>query len=181
MATELSRSYLAVRGVKPPASSSIRSLYNEPDLRYAYEMNLSNAVTNNPERLARHLYASPAPWFDTLTRVRDGLLTAVGIKTSRKLTSDMMADSEDRISFFHIFHRQHDEIVFGQDSLHLDLRTSVLMLPADVNHPLRRLVVVTVVKCHNRFGKLYLALIAPFHRILVRSSLRHAATLGWPS
>ena len=43
-----------------------------------------------------------------------------------------------------------------------------------------RLTLSTVVHCHNRLGRVYLFVIAPFHRLIVRSGLRRAARLGWP-
>lgn len=32
---------------------------------------------------------------------------------------------------------------------------------------------------HNRFGRLYIVVIAPFHRLVVRSALARAAARGW--
>jgi len=37
------------------------------------------------------------------------------------------------------------------------------------------------VHCHNRLGRLYILVIAPFHRLVVQASLRRAAQIGWPS
>jgi Protein of unknown function (DUF2867) len=42
-------------------------------------------------------------------------------------------------------------------------------------------VVSTVVHCHNRLGRTYITLIAPFHRRVVEAGLRRAARLGWPT
>jgi Protein of unknown function (DUF2867) len=41
-------------------------------------------------------------------------------------------------------------------------------------------VVSTVVHCHNLLGRLYIFVIAPFHRLVVKAGLRRAALLGWP-
>jgi hypothetical protein len=41
-------------------------------------------------------------------------------------------------------------------------------------------VATTVVHCHNTLGRVYLAVIAPFHRRIVRSALQRAARRGWP-
>jgi hypothetical protein len=42
------------------------------------------------------------------------------------------------------------------------------------------LTVSTVVHCHNLPGRAYLLVIAPFHRMVVKASLRRAARVGWP-
>jgi hypothetical protein len=36
------------------------------------------------------------------------------------------------------------------------------------------------VQCHNLLGRVYLLVIAPFHRMVVRSTLHRAARAGWP-
>ena len=44
----------------------------------------------------------------------------------------------------------------------------------------RHLTLSTVVHCNNFLGRLYIFFIAPFHRLVVKSSLRSAARAGWP-
>ena len=65
---------------------------------------------------------------------------------------------------------------------HLDFRLSVLheTLPA-VDGSASQVVLSTVVHCHNRLGRLYILLIAPFHRAIVQATLRRAARTGWPT
>jgi hypothetical protein len=43
----------------------------------------------------------------------------------------------------------------------------------------KEVVLASVVHCHNRTGKLYITLIAPFHRLVVRAMLKRAAARGW--
>jgi hypothetical protein len=44
--------------------------------------------------------------------------------------------------------------------------------------PIRReLVVTTVVHCHNRLGRAYLAAIAPFHRTILRANLHRTVRM----
>jgi len=108
-------------------------------------------------------------------RVRRG----IRLKTAKRLRS-MNAEAEDRVDFFKIYSSSPTEVVLGEDDKHLDFRLSVLcsgQLSPEVG---RHLILSTVVHCHNRLGRVYLFLIAPFHRLIVRSSLRSAARLGWP-
>jgi hypothetical protein len=49
------------------------------------------------------------------------------------------------------------------------------------NGAARELVSTTVVHCHNMTGRAYLAVIKPFHHLIVRSNLRRTARLGWPT
>src|ERR1700730_3538521 len=64
------------------------------------------------------------------------------------------------------------ELVMGGDDRHLDFRVAVLLRTGAAAG--RELVVVTVVHCHNRLGRTYLAVIAPFHRTILRANLERA-------
>ena len=83
------------------------------------------------------------------------------------------AEGAARIDFFRLYEIAGDEAILGEDDRHLDFRVSVQRRSGDI-------VVTTVVRCHNRLGRLYLALITPFHRIVVRSMLQRAGQRGWP-
>ncbi|WP_415804234.1 DUF2867 domain-containing protein [Bordetella muralis] len=173
--------FLSVCRSDIPISSNIRSHYKKTDLRDAYSVLLPNSATDDPERLARHLHENPAPWFHTLLRIRDLLVAPLGIKTSRQFERDAKQQKRDHISFFLIFSCYRHEIVYGLDDVHLDFRASVLVVPPSADSPCRKLVAVTVVKCHNSLGRLYIRLIAPFHKLAVIGGLRQAAKIGWPA
>src|SRR5215467_5572368 len=67
------------------------------------------------------------------------------------------------------------EMVMGGDDRHLDFRVAVLVrMDAQGG---RELVVVTVVHCHNRLGRTYLAVIAPFHRTILRANLERTVRM----
>ena len=72
------------------------------------------------------------------------------------------------------------EIVVGEDDRHLDFRASFLVSPAGAPAGGAQLTASTVVHCHNLLGRTYLFISAPFHRLVVKASLRRAAELGWP-
>lgn len=86
-----------------------------------------------------------------------------------------------RIHLFKVYETGMHEILLGEDDKHLDFRVSVLHRTRTVAaQSASYLTVSTVVHCHNRLGRLYILLIAPFHRWVVQSSLRRAARVGWP-
>jgi hypothetical protein len=63
----------------------------------------------------------------------------------------------------------------GENDRHLDFRVAVLVR-TDAQGG-RELIVVTVVHCHNRLGRTYLAVIAPFHRTILRANLERTARM----
>jgi Protein of unknown function (DUF2867) len=70
------------------------------------------------------------------------------------------------------------ELILGEDDRHLDFRLS-LLLRARPDGSGDELVATTVVRCHNALGRMYLALIAQFHRLVVITNLSRASKKGW--
>ena len=102
------------------------------------------------------------------------MVAGFGLKTSSELRDDV---ATDRIDFFRVYDRRRHEIILGEDDRHLDFRLSVLVEESAL---CRRLVATTVVTFNHLGGRAYIAGIAPFHRLIVKSSLRRAERSGWP-
>lgn len=158
-----------------------RQRHQRADSADAYSIELPAGASTDPEILARFIFAHQAPWIRTLISVRDGLVGGLGLKSAKHLTSLGASSGAGRLSIFKIYSTSPTEVVLGEDDKHLDFRLSVLCSVPAPPRATRHLVLSTVVHCHNRLGRLYIFLIAPFHRLVVRSSLRSAARIGWPS
>ena len=171
----------SVTAVALPEAASIRTMYASTDLADAYAIRLPAHASSDPEQLARLILSNQAPWVGQLMRMRDAIVGRFGIKTAQQLQNAPDAAVGGRIYMFKIYAKTAHEVVLGEDDSHLDFRLSVLHEPATTaagSTP--RLIVSTVVHCHNRLGRAYIALIAPFHRTVVQSALRRAARSGWP-
>ena len=171
----------SVTAVALPEAASIRTTYASTDLADAYAIRLPAHASSDPEQLARLILSNQAPWVGQLMRMRDAIVGRLGIKTAQQLQNAPDAAMGGRIYMFKIYAKTAHEVVLGEDDSHLDFRLSVLHEPATTaagSTP--RLIVSTVVHCHNRLGRAYIALIAPFHRAVVQSALRRAARSGWP-
>lgn len=171
----------SVTSVSLPAESSITTLYPTIHLADAYSIALPSGASKDPEVLARFIFSQLPSWMIGLMRVRDTLVSAFGLKTAKQLKALGANDQQGRIGAFKLYSRGPSEIVMGEDDKHLDFRLSLLC--SNTPSPLleQRLTLSTVVHCHNRLGRLYIFLIAPFHRLVTRSSLSHAAKVGWPA
>jgi hypothetical protein len=156
-----------------PADSRVSTIYRQPFLADAYTLRLPAGTSDDPEQLARLMFSQQAPWVNRLMRLRDAVVSLFGLKT----TSELVNADDARIAFFKIYERRAHEIILGENDKHLDFRLSVLYREVD-GAP--QVVVSTVVHCHNLLGRNYIRLIAPFHRMVVRSDLRRAAQAGWP-
>lgn len=160
--------------------SQVSRQYPTTHLADAYAVRLPAHASTDPERLARFLLAQQAPWVGVLMRVRDAIVARLGLKTAAQLEA-ATGPGTRRIGIFKIYQTGPQEILLGEDDKHLDFRISVLLRTETVEgRPQRTLTASTVVHCHNRVGRLYILLIAPFHRLVVQSMLRRAVQAGWP-
>lgn len=176
MSTQLQR----VTPVSLPQESGIANIYPSPNLADAYTIELPSGALVNPELLARFIFSQQARWVSSLMAVRDAVVGRFGLKTAKQLTS-LGAESETgRVGIFKIYGTSPSEVVLGEDDKHLDFRISVLCSGSPSPGGKRHLTLSTVVRCHNRMGRLYILVIAPFHRLIIQSSLRRAARIGWP-
>lgn len=166
--------------VSIPSESAIANAYASVNLADAYSIELPTGASTNPELLARFIFANQAPWIGNLMAVRDAIVTGFGLKTAKHLASLEEGSRTGRLGIFKIYSTSPTEVVLGEDDKHLDFRLSVLCSGPSSPGAKRRLILSTVVHCNNRLGRFYIALIAPFHRLVVQSNLRSAARTGWP-
>lgn len=171
----------SVTAVPVPAASRIAGFYARTDLIDAYAVTLPEHASRDPETLARFVFSRLPPWALALMAVRDALVAGFGLKTSRQLRPVTPRQQSERVGLFRIYTRETTEIVLGEDDRHLDFRLSLLCTEPTAQSPQRQLVLSTAVHCHNRLGRVYITLIAPFHRRIVRACLRQAARGGWPA
>ena len=166
------------RAVSLPEESCIAALYGRPSLADAYAIDLPPGTTHDPELLARFIFAHRPRWVATLMDVRDTCVSMFGLKTARALRASDV--HRQRIGLFKLYEVRPLEVLMGEDDRHLDFRASVLYRASPGSDSAASVVLSTVVQCHNRLGRTYLRIIAPFHRLVVQSFLRRAAAMGWP-
>jgi Protein of unknown function (DUF2867) len=107
----------------------------------------------------------PPRWVDVLLRLRNILVSPFGLKTS----GEGAPAPGGLIGLFPVISETPERLVAGFNDYHLDFRIVV-----DVNHAAdrRQVTSTTLVRTHNLLGRAYLALIMPFHKLVVRSMMR---------
>ena len=113
-------------------------------------------------------------------RIRDMIVACFGLKTGSHLATLARYAKAGRVGIFKIYSTNETEIVLGEVDKHLDFSMSVLCSGGSALDSSRQLTVSTVVHCHNQLGRVYILAIAPYHRMVVKASLRRAARIGWP-
>jgi hypothetical protein len=126
------------------------------------------------------IFAHHPMWMKMLLIVRNGVASLCGL--------DAPAASEiihpeikrsyavgDKIGVWPIFSLTETELVAGRDNRHLDFRLSVLKAAQGET---ASVTVSTLCVVHNRFGKIYLFFIVPFHKWGVRWLISNAISAG---
>jgi hypothetical protein len=132
----------------------------------AFRVNV-DGTNLDARRAAEKLFAKNPGWIDALLRLRNALVRPFGLKTSGLGEPA----SGGMIGLFPVISETPERLVAGFDDHHLDFRVVVDIEPSLPGH---RVTATTLVKTHNLFGRAYLAVVLPFHRVIVRSLLRHA-------
>ena len=166
--------------VRLPAQSGVTRLYPSVHLADAFAIRLPGDASADPDVLARFIFSHQPAWVGGLMRVRDLVVARFGLKTARDLATLAQGAAAERVGIFRIYSTDEREIVVGEDDRHLDFRVSVLCSGQAAPETCKELTVSTVVHCHNLLGRTYILAIAPFHRMVVKASLRRAARSGWP-
>ncbi|PYD62522.1 DUF2867 domain-containing protein [Gluconacetobacter entanii] len=154
-----------------PAESSIASAFKDADLVDSFSITPHNDVPYDIDLIARIIFDRPVWWVRGLLAIRDNIVARFGLKTTDELRCKARAEGNKSIDFFPVLARNANELVLGENDRHLDFKISIL-LRMPVNRSDFEVLVTTVVHCHNNLGRLYLALIKPFHVLVVRSSLK---------
>ncbi len=106
-------------------------------------------------------------WIDTLLALRNILVAPFGLKDGAHHNPNL-----DVIGIFPVVSQSQNRLVAGFDDKHLDFRVIVDVSGA---RPARAVTATTLVLTHNLLGRIYLALVMPFHKVVVRSMLRRVA------
>ena len=133
----------------------------------AYSIAIDNAALDARHAAERVLGRSPR-WIDALLRLRNLLVTPFGLKTSAPNETGV----PDIIGIFPVVSETPERLVAGFNDSHLDFRVVIDVAAADAG---RRVTATTLVLTHNMLGRVYLAVILPFHRLIVRTILRQVA------
>lgn len=100
----------------------------------------------------------------SLMRMRDTLVAPAGLRSSSTADTGVLP----------VVRTTRDACVLGLDDRHLDFRVLVELAGEKVR-------CTTVVHRHNLGGRLYFAVVRPFHRLAVPSLLARTAERGWPT
>lgn len=138
----------------PESAHLARGAFDRVDFSDAWCLRRLRRTPDDPQTWAAAIFPDLSRRVPALLRARNLLVRFVGIEPGDRRSFETVA-------------RDGDELLLGSDASHLDFRASILVETYAVT-------VTTVVKIHNRRGRLYMAVVSRVHPFLVRRMLRRA-------
>jgi hypothetical protein len=133
----------------------------------AYRLDVDGAALNARQAATRMMARAPR-WVDALLVLRNIIVAPFGLKTS----GEEPRAPRDIIGVFPVVSETPDRLVAGFNDKHLDFRVVVDVATTGQR---QSVTATTLVLTHNWLGRTYLAIIMPFHRLVVRAMLQQVA------
>ncbi|GLR84147.1 DUF2867 domain-containing protein [Bradyrhizobium iriomotense] len=129
----------------------------------AYRVAIGRKALTAREACVRMVLHGPR-WIDALIRLRNILVTPFGLKTS----GEGAPAPGGLIGLFPVVSETPERLVAGFDDYHLDFR---LVVDVAGDPAQKQVTSTTLVRTHNLLGRIYLTLIMPFHKLVVRGMM----------
>jgi hypothetical protein len=152
---------MKIREIKPTVDTD--ALLAGAQFADAFGLEVDGRTLDARQATERMVGRAPR-WIDALVTVRNILVAPLGLKTS----GDSVTVPRDMIGIFPVISQTPERLIAGFNDRHLDFRVVVDVATHGAG---QQVTATTLVKTHNRLGRTYLAIILPFHRLVVRSML----------
>ncbi|RWX75166.1 DUF2867 domain-containing protein [Neorhizobium lilium] len=106
-------------------------------------------------------------WARLLLGLRNHIVSIFGLKSSESLASS----ARESIGFFPVVSKSDHQVVAGFDDEHLDFR--VIIDVVDAGEDRKLVAATTLVYRKILLGRIYIAVITPFHKLIVKAMLRN--------
>ena len=156
--------------MKPRPATVVLPCPHLPDADWAdrFELALNGKGLTAVEAAERALGNSPG-WVSALLKLRNRVVSLVGLKTEAPKVGKY-----GLIGPFPVLSRNDDEVVLGFNDAHLDFR---IVVDVRAGSAVNQIVgMTTLIKRHNALGRVYLAMVMPFHKVIVPTLLAGAAS-----
>jgi hypothetical protein len=154
-----------VREIKPAVDAD--ALLSGAQFADAFGLDIGGRALDARQAAERMMGRAPR-WIDALLTLRNILVAPFGLKGS----GAGAATPRDMIGIFPVISQTPDRLVAGFDDSHLDFR---VVVDVETHGAGQQITATTLVRTHNWLGRSYLAIILPFHRLVVRAMLAQVA------
>ena len=148
-----------------PKESDYQNFIESIDYSDTFKMTLNNNEVS-VESIYIDMFSSMPKWINTLMTIRNKIVGVFGLKVESLTPKVRTLRIGERVGMFNIYAVSPNEVIAGEDDKHLNFRVSILKVDEEV-------MVSTFVKYNNLFGKVYMSLIMPFHKIIVKAMMKN--------
>jgi hypothetical protein len=161
--------------IQPERSIILNNLQGDIHYTDSFKVMFVNKCDFSIDYLTALLFASDPKWVKFLLNLRDLMVKPFGLKSglipeSASLDKSIRYAPGDRLVLFPVIDRSESEIVMAEDDKHLYFRSSLLIQDTSDRY-LQAAYLTTIVQFHNIWGKIYFAIVRPFHRLIMKEML----------
>jgi hypothetical protein len=125
---------------------------------------------NNIEEITNLVFNTTPKWINSLFAIRNKIASLFGLKTEMPNDYNENYKVGGYVKFFKIFSISDNEVILGADDSHLNFRAVINNDKSDSYN----IKVITLVEYNNLKGKIYMGIIKPFHRQIVKRMVKNA-------
>lgn len=125
---------------------------------------------NNIEEITDLVFNTTPRWVKSLFVLRNKISGFFGLKTEMPSDHNESFKVGGYVKFFKIFAISDTEVILGADDSHLNFRALI----CNDHSSSYNIKVITLVEYNNLKGKLYMTIIKPFHRKIVKRMVQNA-------
>lgn len=148
-----------------PNSSNVNNFISKIDFADSYR--IESLKDEEIKEVYLKLLSNNSTFIKSLMSFRNKIMSLFGFKTEIKHSNNIKdIRVGNKVGFFTIYYIDEHEIIAGEKDKHLDFCVS--FYKKDTN-----LTVTTLVQYNNFFGKIYMNLVKPFHKFVVKNMLKN--------
>lgn len=148
-----------------PNSSNVNNFISKIDFADSYR--IESLKDEEIKEVYLKLLSNNSTLIKSLMSFRNKIMSLFGFKTEIKHSNNIKdIRVGNKVGFFTIYYIDEHEIIAGEKDKHLDFCVS--FYKKDTN-----LTVTTLVQYNNFFGKIYMNLVKPFHKFVVKNMLKN--------
>ncbi len=125
---------------------------------------------NNIEEITNLVFNTTPKWVNSLFVLRNKIAGLFGLKTEMPSDYNENYKVGGYVKFFKIFSISDTEVILGVDDSHLNFR-ALINNDRSGSYNIK---VTTLVEYNNLKGKIYMSIIKPFHRKIVKRMVKNA-------
>lgn len=140
-----------------------------PRIDFADTFSTTNRI-HSIQEITNQIFNTTPKWIAFLFKIRNSIVQFFGLKTTLPEDHHEEFKVGSYIKFFKIYDITPSEVILGANDSHLNFRAIV----SDTKVASHNIKVTTLVEYNNKKGKIYMNLIKPFHRMVVKRMVSQA-------